>query len=312
MTRMIARTLFVLAAGYTGLAAVPVRVQGPDSLASARELYAAAAYREALAMLDVLRPRAVSSEEAVEVEKYRAFCLVVLGRPSEAEDGIARILSLQPHFRLGEDEVSRRIFTAFEEMRQKVIPQAAQEAYERAEGAYQKQDFEQARDGFSLVLMLAEEAGPEQQRAVKDLATLARGFLVLVAANAPPLPSTAIARNVGFAPALKSIYDADDPGVVPPSVIEQVVPRWPVGLRAVRAAVLELIVDERGGVESATMAVPFDSPYDRMLLEAAKAWRYRPALCGGQPVKFRRVVRLVAGSPPAQSPDADGLHPAAR
>jgi TonB family protein len=307
---MVCRTLFT-AMVLVGAFANAGRAQpqgtagtaGTESVAAAVELYGAAAYREALAMLDALRARGAQQAEAVELEKYRALCLVVLGRTGDAEQAIGRILAMQPRFRLSDDEASGRILAAFDEMRRRVIPQAAQQAYELAEAAYRKQELAEAREGFSTVLALAEDAGDEPPRLVKDLATLARGFLVLVAANTPPLASMTLAQNVGIAPAMKSVYDATDTGVVPPSVVQQRLPRWVAGARTSGGeGVLELIVDENGRVEAATMVVPFNSPYDALLLEAARQWQYVPARCGGQAVKFRRLVRFVAGSQPGGPP----------
>ena len=147
---------------------------------------------------------------------------------------------------------------------------------------------------------------------MKDLQTLARGFLVLVEASLPPLASTAFEHVPAIAPATKWVYDASDRAVVPPSALQQALPPWPAGLRAAGTAWLELIVDEKGQVESATLTAPFYSPYDRLLLDAARTWRYRPASCGGQPVKFRRLLEVVAGPQSSPSPETDALHPAAR
>jgi hypothetical protein len=32
--------------------------------------------------------------------------------------------------------------------------------------------------------------------------------------------------------------------------------------------------------------------YDRILLDSAKGWRYKPAMLDGVPVKYRRVVQI--------------------
>ena len=114
-----------------------------------------------------------------------------------------------------------------------------------------------------------------------------------------------------IAPATKSIYDASDAGVVPPVIVAQAIPPWPAALRGGGRAVVEVIVDENGGVESVTMAPPFNSPYDELLVAAARTWRYKPAQCGGQAVKFRRRVQIVAGPRPPSQPE-DALHPVAR
>ena len=64
--------LFVLAA--------PVAARADDSLATARELYAAASYEDALAMLDRLRTPADVPDLGRTIAQYRAFCLFALGR----------------------------------------------------------------------------------------------------------------------------------------------------------------------------------------------------------------------------------------
>ena len=59
------------------LTAEPVIAQG--SIAVARDLYAAAVYDDALAMLNGLRGADRRPEEARAIEQYRALCLLALG-----------------------------------------------------------------------------------------------------------------------------------------------------------------------------------------------------------------------------------------
>ena len=35
-----------------------------------------------------------------------------------------------------------------------------------------------------------------------------------------------------------------------------------------------------------------DPLYDRMLLAAAKGWKYRPAMKDGQPVRFLKIIQV--------------------
>ena len=63
-----------------------------DSVDAARELYAAAAYEEALAVLNRLHPADRPAVEARSIEQYRAFCLLALGRGPEAERAIAAVV----------------------------------------------------------------------------------------------------------------------------------------------------------------------------------------------------------------------------
>ena len=55
---------------------------------------------------------------------------------------------------------------------------------------------------------------------------------------------------------------------------------------------LEIIIDETGEVESATIRMSVNPVYDRLVLATARSWRYKPATLAGEPVKFRKMVQL--------------------
>ena len=79
--------------------------------------------------------------------------------------------------------------------------------------------------------------------------------------------------------------------MIPPATVRQVLP--PVNdIFAVRQGIVEIIVDESGAVEAATMRVAVNPVYDRLVLSAAKTWRYRAATLNGTPVKFRKIVQI--------------------
>jgi hypothetical protein len=63
--------------------------------------------------------------------------------------------------------------------------------------------------------------------------------------------------------------------------------------------ILEVLIDERGGVNSAMMRVPMNPQYDKLVVAAAKSWQYLPATVDGTAVKFiKRVqVSLVPNAP---------------
>ena len=63
--------------------AVPVGAEAQGTLADARELYAAAAYDDALNMLDGLVASARTRDERQSIELYRTLCFVALGRKAE-------------------------------------------------------------------------------------------------------------------------------------------------------------------------------------------------------------------------------------
>ena len=56
--------------------------------------------------------------------------------------------------------------------------------------------------------------------------------------------------------------------------------------------IVEVIVDQRGNVESANMVQSLADFYDASLIEAARGWRFKPALRDGQPVKYRKHVEV--------------------
>ena len=56
--------------------------------------------------------------------------------------------------------------------------------------------------------------------------------------------------------------------------------------------VIEIVIDERGHVESAQMRASVHPRYDGIAVDAAKSWQYRPATLNGKPVKFRKLVQV--------------------
>jgi len=66
---------------------------------------------------------------------------------------------------------------------------------------------------------------------------------------------------------------------------------------AVRSGVVDIVINEVGEVESATMMMPVNAVYDRVALATAKSWRYRPATLNGVAVKFRTSVEVERRAP---------------
>src|SRR5437016_1985183 len=82
--------------------AVPARA-AEESLAAARELYASAAYDDALKMLDGLAPRtAIDDRDTAQL--YRVMCLVALGRKADADKAIQSLVTVNPRFRPRSEE----------------------------------------------------------------------------------------------------------------------------------------------------------------------------------------------------------------
>ena len=94
-----------------------------------------------------------------------------------------------------------------------------------------------------------------------------------------------------------SVYSAGNATVLPPLMLFPRMPRsaFPPALGGGHRALFEVLVDQQGAVEAVRMRgreQHGQSYYQvRMMLSAAKAWRFRPAQLEGRPVRY--VVRVV-------------------
>jgi len=277
-----------------------------NDIATARDLYASAAYEDALAMLNRLRSTDRPASQSRVIEQYRAFCLLALGRPNDAEQAIEAVVVADPLYHPGENEVSPRIRTTFADVRRRMLPAIVQQKYAQAKAAFDRKDYASAARDFSQVLvtladpdLAAEAAKPP----LSDMRQLAVGFeeLSAKAATPPPAPPPpAPAPVVAQAPppaapptaAPARVYTAEDRTVVPPMVISQSLPSFRGVMPVERVGRLEVVIDETGAVESAVMTATVNNVYDKAALAAARTWRYTPATVNGQPVKFRKLVQI--------------------
>jgi hypothetical protein len=281
-------------------------VVAQDGLAAARELYKGARYEDALVRLDDLRGAGHVAEEVRSIEQYRAFCLLALGRTDEAERAMEAVVTAAPTYRPGVTEESPRVRAAFSDVRRRMLPGIIQEKYAQAKTALDRRDTTSATAGFQLVLELladADIASLVDRPPLAELRTLAAGFRDLSAKSGPPpAPAPAVPRPAAAsvappepAPAPRRlplrVYGLEDANVVPPTAVRE---SWAAlaDVFAVRAGVVEIVIDETGAVSTATMTTPVNAVYDRLALATAKRWRYRPATLEGVPVKFRKVILL--------------------
>jgi hypothetical protein len=274
------------------------------SLAGARELYTAAAYDDALAMLNGLRGADRRPEEGRTIDQYRALCLLALGRADEAAGAIQAMVVAAPSYHLSDTEASPRVRTAFHDVRQRMLPAIIQQKYADARAAFDRKNLAAASDGFKLVLELLNDpdlGSAGNQPPLSQLRPMAINFRDLAAASAstsspaaarPSTPTPpATAARAPVRPAAPRIYSFADANVIPPTTLRQTMPV--LGEVFVqRQGAVEIIIDETGLVESATMAVPVNVVYNGLVLAAAKNWRYMPATVDGVAVKFRNTIQL--------------------
>jgi TonB family protein len=275
-----------------------------DSVAAARDLYASAAYEDALAVLNRLPKTSQSPEDSRAADETRALCLIALGRDAEAQRAIEAIVGGDPSYRPASD-LSPRVRTAFIDVRKRMLPTVIQQLYTDAKAAFDRKEYEKSVAGFNRMLEMMTDPDAlvaANQSPLSDLRTLAAGFrdLAVTAATPPPPPPPAApapAQPIVVPQAPPQMeqgrtYSNADGDVTPPVVVKQDLPPYPWNNVIPKMGMIEVVIDESGAVESAVVRQSVNSAYDRLALEAAKAWRYRPARLNGKPVKYRKAVQV--------------------
>lgn len=270
-----------------------------DSLGTVKSLYASAAYEDALTAIERLRTTNASPGG---LDQYRAFCLLALGRESEATKAMEDVITADPFFAPDQSDVSPRVLTLFHGVRRRMLPPIVQQKYAMAKATYDRKEYAAAAEQFTRVMTLLDDADLDAKAAgLTDLKTLTSGFLDLSKAAAePPKPAQPVQPPpppVPAGPPPKAVYDASDSHVLAPTVVRQdfppyPVPQGPLASAPMRPGVIEIVIDETGRVIRMTMRQSMNSAYDAMLLTASANWRYRPATLNGTPVKYRKLIQV--------------------
>lgn len=270
-----------------------------NPLSAARDLYASARYDEALAMLNGLQPSSDGGgADRKSIEQYRSLCLLALGRGSEAESAIAAVVTADPLFMPNETDASPRVRSAFSDVRQRLLPEIASLRYAAAKAAYDRKEYPFAETQFRDLVNLLND--PQMGGRLTDLRTLAIGFVDLATAAAappepkkveppPPAPVAAPVESKSH-----HVWTGDEAGITPPVAVRQDVPRVPtmIASQARERGLLEIVIDEQGRVTGLQIRLSIHPMYDSQLIAAAREWRYKPAMAGGVPVKFRKVIQV--------------------
>lgn len=320
-------SLFVVASA--GLTQAP-SASAPDEITRVRELYALAAYEDALARLDA----AGAGVSPIDAAQYRALCLLGLTRVVEAEQTMERFVVDYPEYAMTDGEVSPRLVTLFQEARARVVPATARARYSEAKSAYDRGQYARAARAFrDVILLLGDDEFVGGVEGLRDLKLLTEGFLGLAegeldkaeraaAAPAPatPAPAAAPAATTAAAAPVRAaepaaaetpappaasapagpepIYSDTDPAVVSPIEVSRWMPAWnppAVMARTEYRGVLEVVVASDGTVSSASLVRPVHPLYDEELIDATSRWRFQPATRDGSPVAYRRTFEIVLG-----------------
>jgi tetratricopeptide (TPR) repeat protein len=311
------------------MTAAAATVTAQDSLARAKDFYAAAAYEEALTVLQ--RLNANPSSDKNEVSAYQVFCLVALGRSDEAKRTIESLVRTDPLYRLSDKQASPKVRAFFEDVRRPLLPEIVKQTYARAKDAYDRKEHETATIEFDRTIALIDEIGTANDRALSDLKTLAGGFRDLSKASgkpapppAPELPPAVTGGNgagstgtnatgtppgvtatpspvLTTPPAKPAVPDAEptfgprDSDVQRPVAIRRTMPEW-------RPSAVETMIEFRGSIElligadgkvlSAAVTDSVHPQYDKLLKQAAEGWTFKPATKNGKPVRYRYAMDI--------------------
>jgi len=274
----------------------PMPAQAQDALVDAKRFYESADYEEALKVLDSASAVKRNPEAAV----YRVFCLVALGRASEAKAGVEAIVREDPLFRVTDAQASPRLRSFFDENRKPLLPAVARQSYTVAKGAFDRKDWPGAVAEFDRAIALLTELG-DREPGVADLKFLATSFRDLAKASIeppkppPPPPPAHVEPKAPPKPVEPEIYGVQHTNVKRPISLGKAMPDWrPVGVeeRLVFEGVLEVIVNEQGKVDSARMLRPAHPRYDPELLKMALTWTFKPATRDGVAVKYRYAMAI--------------------
>lgn len=271
---------------------------GQQSVQTVRELYASAAYEEALAAVARMQPQP-------EIEQYRVFSLTALGRREEAQKVMESLIQADPMYLLNPEETPPRVQEAFNAVRQRLLPTVAKRVYLDARASLERKDRAQAIKEFERVLQIIDAAGPAAE-SVADLRVLASGFLDL--SKALPVETPAAAQAAGrSAPAgERPVPDsaAPAPAVVEatrPVAIKQPMPAWlppdAVARRATFTGLIQIRIGADGRVEGAEIVRASHPAYDALLLRAARGWVYEPAKRNGLAVASELNVEVNLSPP---------------
>ena len=194
------------------LVAAQVGLGAQDSLTAAKDLYASAAYEDALSTLTRLTEGGGAAPDvARQVDEYRAFCLYALGRTGEAESVAETMIRRDPMMKLDSPDVSPRLEVMFSTVRKRLLPSLIRERFKTARTALEQKNLSEAEPQLAEAKLMIADA---EKLAIKDdgladLSVLVDGFLQLVRSTADQRQATAQAAA--------ATVPQESPAVMPPA-----------------------------------------------------------------------------------------------
>jgi tetratricopeptide (TPR) repeat protein len=287
------------------LAAPLAPAAAQDALSEARDLYLQAYYGQALDRLDRMAVVAPTAD----VHQYRALALLALGQRDAAERAMSAAVVADPFFRPSPDVAAPRVIEMFAAARRRLLPTAIRRQFAEATALYKDGKRADAGKAFETVLRLLDDPALRGEEGLSDIALAAEGFAELTRAQIrpapieapPPLTAAPPRADVWRALLLAGTAERQQDATIgadaftPPVALDQTLPPWtPADRDAGRtyAGAIQLVINESGRVVAARRMKTVHPVYDVRLLEAARQWRYRPALRNGRPVPAELVVEV--------------------
>jgi hypothetical protein len=206
----------------------------------------------------------------------RATALIAQGQTAEAGIVFDSLLLSNPLYEPNPTELTPEALATFRTSQRLLLPNIAQRDYDRGRAALSAGDPDRA-------LSLGKEAAAILDRRVSEQ---------------PPQLRDQVQRLVEEATTAKTaadeiVYTANDKGVIPPRELSRQFPMTPpIGVPPQRVGTLDMIIGRDGSVEYVHLITPLNRYHERMIVSAAKAWRYRPATRSGKPVRFHLTVKI--------------------
>jgi len=289
-------------------AAAPASAQEP--LTKAKALYDAANYEEALTVLGPVHEP--------EARQYKALCMLALGRAQDASGEVDSLISSAPTFEPSAEDVPPRFVSLVADAKKRLLPGIARKTFNEARDQFKSGDRAEAVKKFDLVMSLASAGGFKDTAEAEDLRTLASGFIELTRATpsrpepkTAPQPPTAsrvadaslaspaptpVAEPARTPPTARPASGTPVPptDVIQPVAIRQIIPAVPSGLSGMGSptAAVRVEIGADGRVVRASIQQSAHPLYDRLVLQAAHEWLYKPAMLNGRPVPAEKVVTI--------------------
>lgn len=188
------------------------------------------------------------------------------------------LITANPLYKLDTSRASSEELLALRESKRQLLPSIAGQDVAAAREALSLGDVDRAQSSAARAAAIIDD--PDFGSVQPAL----RGSVRQVTAQA----RTLAARD-------DHVYTAGDIGVVPPLPLGRQLPATgPSGIASELVGQLELLIGRNGEVEAVKLHTPLNRYHERMIVSAAKAWRYEPAMKDGGSVRFRlfRTVTL--------------------